>query len=232
MTNTGTPAPTPAPAATPSATPAAGAGAPTGAPTGTTGTTTGTPPGRPWWHWVMGCLTALCLGLLVVVIFLAGLALGSERNEAAAQTTVQRLQAQAEAEAKQTTPQQAVPTPTQWSAFQPSPPQPQAQAAPTPTQWSAARAQKPVTEHTLVPGESWNVPGSGWACSGDIEVDSTRLYDDDASTGLVVQFHKPATVHAPWGAHCATVDGGTKAEQLKKEGCIGGCSSVELKTWQ
>ncbi len=75
--------------------------------------------------------------------------------------------------------------------------------------------------------------------AGDVKVDGIQLYDDDPKTGLVVLLEQEATVEAPWGATFipnpdrATADQNLTAivEQLKIQGCDGGCSDVKVINW-
>lgn len=132
----------------------------------------------------------------------------------------------------------AGPTPTP-TPPQPTPPQPR---KPTPTPPPEDNPNTPTTTGGIGAGDRVTVEKNSIVV-GDIKVNGTPLYDNEAHTGLMVFFKKKATIEAPWGAtlitHVTNKGRGNKRKQLlnmlsaqlKTGGCANGCTHVEVVEW-
>ena len=87
------------------------------------------------------------------------------------------------------------------------------------------------------PGETKFVK-SGCRISGDVAVsdsqsgDFTPLYDNEGSTGLVVDMQKDGWVFAQWGASVNSDSTDQWVENMKLAGCEGKCLTVNVEAWR
>ncbi len=85
------------------------------------------------------------------------------------------------------------------------------------------------------PGEKDTIPYN-WAVTGDVIVQGTQLFDNNASTGLAVLCELPSgcAMEFPYGGTSDSLDLNAfevVASGLLRDGCVGGCASVKLVWW-
>lgn len=74
---------------------------------------------------------------------------------------------------------------------------------------------------------------SGCRVSGDVKVNGVALYDNDGSTGLLVDMTARGSVFAEWGASVNSTSVDEWVDLMKDSGCESGkgCSNVIVVTW-